>query len=202
MQIKKYEEIKQDILDRIDNVSKTEGSFTDVIMSSPSLEIEALYNSIALLHSKFFLENLSTEELEHKAGDYGLVRKQGTYAMGKVSIDALKGTVVEKGALVSTNNKINYIIQETVEFDTEKEIEVTIKAEEIGSEYNVKKGAVNNMPVGITGVKSITNKAEIKDGTNIETDAELLERLLIQIRTPATSGNALHYQIWAKEVDA
>ncbi|WP_193774793.1 baseplate J/gp47 family protein, partial [Vallitalea guaymasensis] len=37
--------------------------------------------------------------------------------------------------------------------------------------------------------------------TDVETDEELLSRLLLRLRTPATSGNKEHYKLWTMEID-
>lgn len=56
-------------------------------------------------------------------------------------------------------------------------------------------------PVQITGVTSVTNPQPVINGLNVETDEDLLIRLLDKVRMPATSGNKYHYKLWAKEVE-
>ena len=45
----------------------------------------------------------------------------------------------------------------------------------------------------------MVNEAATVGGIDDETDEALRERLLIRIQTPATSGNAYHYRMWALE---
>jgi uncharacterized phage protein gp47/JayE len=61
-------------------------------------------------------------------------------------------------------------------------------------------GSITEIPVSIAGVTAVTNANPTTGGTDQETDAALLERLLEKVRTPATSGNVAHYLQWAKSV--
>ncbi|RXI50202.1 hypothetical protein DP124_12085 [Clostridium tetani] len=199
--MKQYEEIKNDILDKVNTVSTIEGSFADVVVSPAALELEKAYVLLNNLYNNMFLKNLSTEDLEEKAGEKGIFRKEGTKAQGKVSINALKDTVIEKGTLVSTSTGLNYLTKEELIFTEDATLEVGIIAEDTGEKYNIKTNTITNLPVSITGVVSINNKEDLKGGTDIETDESLLNRLLESYRTKSTSGNKEHYRQWCKEVN-
>lgn len=199
--MKQYEEIKQDILGRINTVNTNEGSFADVTVSPVSLEIEKNYTLLDHLYGNMFLENLSSEELEKKAEEYGIVRKEGTKTTGQVDIQGLKDTTVPADTLVATGYGLNYLTTEELIFAEDGILTVDIIAEDIGTKYNVAIGAIDNLPISVNGVVSVTNATATTGGTNVETDTELLDRLLLRLRTPATSGNALHYKTWAMEVD-
>lgn len=199
--MKRYEDIKKDILSRITTVNTNEGSFADITISPTALEIEKNYVLLNQIYNNIFLENLSSEDLESKANEYGITRKEGTKSIGKVSIQALKDTVIPKDTLVSTSYGLNYLTIEEITFTSDATLIVDVIAEEVGTKYNVSAGSINNLPISISGVVSVTNAVETKDGTNIETDEELLNRLLIRLRTSATSGNAMHYKMWAMEVE-
>ncbi|WP_096636434.1 baseplate J/gp47 family protein [Clostridium cochlearium] len=198
--MKQYEEIKNDILNGINTVNTIEGSFTDVIVSPVSLELEKAYVLLNNLYNNMFLKNLSTEDLEEKASEKGIFRKQGTKAEGKVSIQALEGTIIPKDTLVATSTGLNYLTKEELIFTEDTTLEVDIVAENIGNKYNVKSNTINNLPISITGVISINNTEELKGGSNTETDQSLLARLLESYKTKATSGNKEHYRQWCKEV--
>ena len=55
--------------------------------------------------------------------------------------------------------------------------------------------------MSIPGINSVTNIAAAHDGYDAETDQELLERYILKVRTPATSGNTYHYKQWALSID-
>lgn len=199
--MKQYEEIKKDILSRINTLNTNEGSFADVIASPVSLEIEKNYALSNHVYNNIFLKNLTSEDLEEKAGEYGITRRNGTKATGQVSIQALKDTIIPVNTLVATGYGLNYLTTEEIIFAEDASLTVDVIAEDIGTKYNIKSNAISTLPISIIGVLAVTNAAEIKGGTNIETDEELLNILLLRLRTPATSGNTLHYKLWALEVD-
>jgi len=61
-------------------------------------------------------------------------------------------------------------------------------------------GLITNIPLSVSGIRSVTNAEETHDGYDEETDEELRQRYGIYIRTPATSGNKYHYYNWAMSI--
>ena len=78
---------------------------------------------------------------------------------------------------------------------------VKVQAVKAGKTGNVGAKSIILMPKTIQGIKSVNNIKATYDGFDAETDASLLERYLIAVRTPATSGNVYHYKQWAREVE-
>lgn len=196
---KTYENIKSNILKDIHGIDKREGSVINDMVSPISIEIEGVYAEFKRILGIMFLEDNTSEYLEKRAKEYGLIRKPGTNATGKVQFSGVEGTVIPIGSLVSTSTGLLY---ETTE---EKSIvsgiaEAAVKAQEIGSKYNVIEGTVNQIPIAIIGVSGCTNNTEMIGGTDKETDEDLLIRTLLKIQNPATSGNPMHYKLWALEV--
>ena len=62
-------------------------------------------------------------------------------------------------------------------------------------------GSVRVLPTSIFGVTAVTNDAKMLGGSERETDAELVERILLKLQSPATSGNVYHYKLWAMNVE-
>lgn len=195
-----YEDIKQNILNNINTINTNEGSFADVVVSPVSMELEKNYVLLKHLYANMFLDNLYSDDLDRRAKEYGIERKDGTKATGKVIIQALANTVVPTGFLVATGYGLNYLTTDELIFEVNGSKEVNIIAEGIGTKYNVSINAINTIPVSFNGIASVNNAVPTKGGTNIETDQQLLDRLLLRLRMPATSGNALHYKQWALEV--
>lgn len=50
------------------------------------------------------------------------------------------------------------------------------------------------------GITAITNENPTTGGANDEDDTSLLNRLLIKVQLPVTSGNINHYKLWALDV--
>ena len=80
------------------------------------------------------------------------------------------------------------------------ETEVPIEAITAGENGNVAAGTITKIPIAINGITAVTNDAETTDGYDEETDESLLNRLLLHVRNPITSGNANHYREWALSV--
>lgn len=197
---KTYESIKDTMLSKVNNVDKREGSFVNDMLSPIALELEGAYQQFNRLLGVMFLEDVTGEYLEKRAAEYGMTRKDGTYATGSVKFTGVDETVIPKGSLVSTvSNLIYETVGEVVIADGQAIAE--IKSQAIGDKYNVMANAINQIPVNINNIFTVTNESNILGGTDVEKDEQLLSRLLLQIQNPATSGNAMHYKLWALEVD-
>lgn len=84
---------------------------------------------------------------------------------------------------------------------------ITVAAEsvETGQEQNIEvdSGVAFTLVASITGVTSaLTNVAQFRDGRNIETVAEMLERIQIHDRKIDTGGNLVAYERFAKEASS
>lgn len=192
------ENIRSEILSEIESLNTSEGSFVSEIVTPISLEFENTYREFAKICDLSFLDKITGEYLELRASEYGIERKNGTYATGEVTFYGVDDTVVSKGTIVTTiGGLLYYTTEETV--INSGEGKASIIAENIGISSNVSKGNITSMGVSVIGVSSVINENETTGGTNIETDDELLLRLLFVLQTPETSGNVYHYQKWALE---
>lgn len=197
-----YETIKLRILSRIHGIDKNEGSFINDMVSPVSMELENVYVELEKLLSTMFLEDMSKGDLEKRCSEYGIYRKNGSFSEGAASFSGIENTVIPINTLISTNSSLNFTtIEEKVIAKGTSTVDISIKAIDVGSKYNVESNTINNLPVGINGIINVTNKDEIVGGTDIETDEELLARLLLRLKTPATSGNKEHYKLWTMEID-
>ncbi len=195
-----FETIKQAILDKTGMLSTDEGTFVSDMVSPIALEIESCYAEFSKILDIAFLDKLSGELLELKALEYGINRKNGTLSTGEILFAGEVGTLVPKGSLVST---VSGIIFKTLDEITllQSSAKVSIIATNVGSNYNLMQNLITNIPVAINGVYSVTNERKTSGGSNIETDEELLKRVLFFLQTPATSGNVHDYIKWATSID-
>jgi len=197
-----YETIKQRILSKIQGIDKREGSFVNDMVSPISTEFEGVYVELENILSTMFLEDISEEDLIKRCAEYGIYRKNGTYSEGIATFTGLENTVIPKDSLISTNTGLNFVTtEEKIIVTGTTTADIPIKSVEVGIVYNVEANTINTLSVGINGIIGVTNKEKLLGGTNVETIEELLNRLLLKLRTPATSGNKEHYKLWAIEVD-
>lgn len=194
-----YEKIKSGIKSNITSVSTIEGSFADSLVSPVSLEIENAYREFSKILDFSFITAMTGDYLTARAFEYGVSRKDGTFATGDVCFYGADGTVIPKGTYLSTKSGLLYLTDFEVVIE-DGEADCTVTAEKIGKTYNLNFGVIDTVSVAISGVTSVTNTSEITSGTEIESDSELLERLLFVIQTPETSGNSYHYKQWCLEV--
>lgn len=196
-----YEAIRKRILDNMANdIDKREGSFVSNMVSPVGAEFAKYYMELDNILSIMFLEDATNEFLDKKVYDFGIERKQGTFAKGYIKITGENGTFIPQYSEVLSQSGLVFFTVEDV-WINEGVANVEVEASNVGIEYNLIPDSIDKLSVEINGVTSVTNEEEFKEGTNIETDEELRERFFEVIRRPATSGNIYHYEQWAKEID-
>ena len=193
------EEILQSLLNSMpDDYLKSEGTFTHDLNKAFSLEFANFEKEVADIWGFFDIAFLTGEDLEKRVYQLkGLERKQATHAVGEITVTG-NGTVT-KGDLFETPYAIQFMATETVAVADVATVKV--QAVKAGKTGNVGAKSIILMPKTIQGIKSVNNIKATYDGFDAETDASLLERYLIAVRTPATSGNVYHYKQWAREVE-
>lgn len=183
-----------------DTLDKREGSFIWDALSPAALELAQLYIQLDLVMQYGFAQTTYGQYLDYRAGEHGLARKEATKATGQVTITGSSGTVVPAGSLLATGAGVQFETLAEVTIGETGSITTDVRAVEAGTRGNVPAATITVIPVSIAGVTAVTNMSSTTGGTDQETDAALLERLLEKVRTPATSGNIAHYLQWAKSV--
>lgn len=196
------EEIKQRLLARIPpEFDKTEGSFFYDLLAAVAIELEAVYAGQDNALKLGFAQTTSGKYLDYRAAENGLTRLAATKATGTVTITGSAGTVIPAGSLFASGAGVQYQTTAEVTIGPGGTVDAPIEAVEAGSAGNVPASTITSIPISIAGVSQVTNAAPTTGGTDTETDAALVARLLEKVRRPATSGNAAHYLQWAKEVN-
>lgn len=184
-----YEELLEEILDRVpSDVDKREGSiiYDAVAPCAYFLARQAwLINGFVDL---VFPDTAAGEYLDKAVAAFGIARKAATRAIRIMeTTDAVDmGTRWGIGELV-------YVV-----IGMEDENRYLVECETPGTTGNQLAGKMTpvsniiNVDAELTGIETA--------GTDQETDDELRQRFYIKVRSPATSGNAHHYKLWAMEV--
>jgi uncharacterized phage protein gp47/JayE len=192
--------IEKRMLDRIKtDIDKSEGSFTYDAISPAAVELAQTYIELDGILEKAFAQTSFGEWLEKRAEEYGVYRKPGTLAFGAVTFHGANGTVIPEGTLVQTDAGLQYssVKQETI---TMGNVVVNVQAVSEGTQYNIPARTISKLPVQLTGITKVENTEPISEGRDIETESDFLQRLLLKVRKPATSGNIYHYKQWALEI--
>ncbi|KEI18197.1 baseplate J/gp47 family protein [Clostridium haemolyticum] len=203
-----YSEDSKDILNRMlsyleTDVYKCEGTLIHDALAPAAYELEDtredLDDCLDAVFAKTALENGYSEELELRCEEHGVFRKLGEHATTNVTFYGAKGTKIEEGTLIQTSLGV---IFKTTKEDTIKDNGTTIIpviAMEEGTKYNVKAKEINQLPIQLIGISKIENLNNVENGRDTETDEQLYNRLILKVRTPATSGNKNEYKLWAME---
>lgn len=196
-----YEAIMARLLAAVpDDLDKREGSFIWDSLSPAALELAQAYIELDNVLQLGFAQTTYGQYLDYRAAEHGLTRKAATKATGQVTITGSPGAVVPAGSLFATGAGVQFATTAEVTISETGQVTANIEAVVAGASGNVPAGAINTIPVSITGVTGVTNVQATSGGTDTESDAALLARLLEKVRQPATSGNAAHYKQWAMEV--
>lgn len=196
-----YEAIMARLLSKVpDTLDKREGSFIWDALSPVALELAQAYMQLDLVLQWGFAQTTYGQYLDMRAAEHGLTRKAATKATGQVTITGTAGTTVPAGSLFATGAGVQFKTIADVTIGETGTVTAAIEAVEAGAGGNVPAGAITQIPVSIAGVTAVINLAATSGGTDEESDADLLARLLERVRNPATSGNAAHYKRWALEV--
>ncbi len=196
-----YENIKKDILEQVSMTDKREGSFVHDMISPVSYELEAVYAQFEKMLGIMFLDTSAGEYIDKRGAEYGIYRKEGQYAKGQCTFMGEQGTKIKTGTLCSTESGIIFAVTKEGAIAESGSVTLPIQAQETGDKYNVLAKQINRLPTEIFGVSEVFNAENILGGTERETDEELVERILLHLRLPATSGNKYHYRLWAMEVE-
>lgn len=146
--------------------------------------------------------------LDELAKIRGMTRRAATAATGTITITGAANTVIPINSMFSTASinsdpSVDYVTLAEATIPPEGVIEVEVEC--------TKKGIIGNTPANtiifvaskITGIKSVINTDEITGGTEVESDASLIERIEEYDATQGQSfvGNPNDYKRWAKSVD-
>lgn len=192
-------DVLQKLLDEIpDTYQKTVGFPTWIILKAFALGIEQGLELIAKSYLKLNPENLTGSDLDtyiYYRSD--ISRTQAVFSGGTVTVYG-NGTV-NIGDIFATEGGIRFISGEKVAVNGEAD--VLVSCEIAGTIGNVPAESVKIMPVTIAGISNCINKNPITGGYDEETDEHLLERFILNLQKPSTSGNVWQYMQWALSVN-
>lgn len=215
MAIRIFSEIVQSAIDFLvgkrPNASTATGSvIRDVVIESPAQEFSTLYQELAhtqKVQSVKFATDLSTDELDALAFNYGMTRLQGVAAAATVTFQVRNfsfsssdisiplATVI---ATTSTDSvpQVSYQTTQSGEFLAAQapsyfnpvsgfyEVTVPVVAEQSGSIGNVAAGTITDLISSVPGIDSVTNTIAATGGRDIESNTDFATRIQTKL-----SGN-------------
>jgi len=168
--------------------------------SGVAAAIEGVYQHQAWLYRQIFPDTADAEGLEQHAADRGLSRKPATTASGALRVTGSLGTPVPVG--ISVRHPAGVLLTTTTHGTISATGRATVRVAAVtpGSDATGLSGDVTltSPPLGIDAPAVLVDP--LAGGTDAESDAQLLARLLDLIRRPPAGGNRYDYRRWAREV--
>jgi uncharacterized phage protein gp47/JayE len=129
----------------------------------------------------------------------GVIRKQATYAYGPVQFTGTSPIPVDT-EVTHTNGNI-YVVTSS-NSPSGGVVTVEVQAQDAGADGNLDAGETLTLVSTVSGVSpdGVVLDDGIASGTDLETIASLLDRLLYRKRNPFVGGALHDYVAWAREV--
>lgn len=187
------------------NWDTSEGSFFWDLLAPAAIELEQAAIWAENILALGFAQTTQGNYLDMRAAENGLTRRAATKAVGTITVTGTPGTVIPVGTGVNTESDgvslaVLFQTTETATIGGAGTTTATIEAIVPGIVGNVAAGTIVLLTQPQPGITGITNLMATAGGTESESDAALLERVLRRARTPSTGGNKADYVNWALEV--
>lgn len=163
--------------------------------------ISGLYQYQSWMVRQMFPDTADHDYLVMHCRVRNITPKRATPASGRVTLTGTAGTPLPTGLQCRpVGSSRLYQTTEPATIDDAGHISVAASAALPGVAGNLADNTPATLMTTPTGVDSAVTLTQMRGGTDDETDAALLGRLLEVIRRPAAGGNKYDYHTWAMSV--
>ncbi|HEC1649410.1 TPA: baseplate J/gp47 family protein [Yersinia enterocolitica] len=158
-----------------------------------------IYQDQGWIVRQIFPDTADIEFLELHCRTRGIVRKPANTATGTIDLTGEPNATVASGLTV-TRDSLSFVTTEPAAIGLDGKLTVTAQATIAGTAGNtaqVMSGTLSSTPDGVDTTVII---GIMRGGTDQESQADLLARLLDIIRRPPAGGNKYDYKRWALEI--
>ncbi|MEQ1967353.1 baseplate J/gp47 family protein [Xenorhabdus nematophila] len=198
-----FQQIRDDLLRDIKNQlpDADTGADSDYFARASSVAsvAEGIYQHQGWIVRQIFPDTADTDYLELHARTRNLTRKPATTAKGIASLTGSPGATLPAGAEMR-GETVSVKTTAAVTIDEHGHAKVAVIANQSGVAGNLSSPADAELVSAPMGMNSRMVVQTLTGGTDAETDASLLARLLDIIRRPPAGGNKYDYRRWALEV--
>lgn len=163
-----------------------------------------LHGHLAYNARQVLPDTADAEGLARWASVFGINRKAATPATGLATVTGPEGTLLADGVLLRRSDGLEFQIDgaQSIAFGGGGTLEAAIRGVVGGTTENTPAGSVLTFTTPIEGVSStaVVGAAGLANGSDLESDAELLDRLLVRLRNPPQGGAFADYLAWTLEV--
>jgi len=175
-------------------------SLLGILARSEAGAVHMLYGFLEWAARQAIIDTAEKEYLERWAAIWKVFRKAADYATGAALLTGTVGSMVPAGTIIQRQDGVQYRVLADGTF-TGTTLQATVVAVEAGAAGDSPAGTPLFLLSPVAGVQSTGAAAtNIDGGLDVETDPQLLSRLLKRIRQPPHGGAAADYELWALEV--
>lgn len=202
---KDYREIRADILrdianQRPDAYTGDDSDFA-VRANATASSIEGLYEHQQWIARQIFPDTADSDLLEVKhANPRGIIRKAAAFATGAVRFTGVVGSDVPIATESKTLTGIAIITTEAGVIGAGGTGDVAAKAVLAGFAGNQAANMALTLSAAPGGIQSQASVVSMTGGTDIESDADLLARVLFAMQLPPMGGAKHDYYRWAMSI--
>lgn len=162
--------------------------------------IEGLYQHQQWIVRQILPDSADEEFVERHASLRKLTRKAATVASGSIAFAGTVGSAIESGTEAKTAGGITYVTTVGGEIGGDGTATLAAQAMEAGNAGNQAADTALTLTAAPAGVVSAAAIVAMTGGTDRESLAELLARLLFVLRNPPCGGALHDYYTWAMDV--
>lgn len=193
--------ILRDILNLIPGADITVDSDYAIRAAAMASGIEGLYQYQAWIVRQIFPDTADSDVMEAHANLHKITRKAGTQATGSIAFTGTAASAIPLGTQVKNTDGLVFVTTAAGVLDGTGNATVAAQSLSIGAANNLAAATQLQLLDSPPGVNSQASIVSMLAGTDAETDASLLARLLSILRDPPASGNVADYKRWALEVN-
>lgn len=169
--------------------------------NSVASAIEGLYAHQAWIAKQIFPDTADADNLARHAQLRGLSRKSAVGSAGSLLLSGLPGAPITAGLIAQTLDGKQYSLSASGQIGADGTGTIAATSTTTGSATVQATGASVTLLAPPNGVNATGSVVKMVGGTDDETDAQLLARLLDVIQRPPAGGNKWDFRRWAMSVD-
>lgn len=194
------EAILRDIANQLPDAAVGSDSDYAIRANAVAAAIEGIYQHQQWIARQILPDTADSDYLERWAGLYGLTRKAASLASGAIAFSGTVGAAVPIGTEARTADNVAYLSTAAGVIGSGGSVDVAAQAVAAGTAGNADPGAALTLTSAPVGIASAAVMVAMSGGAEVESNADLLARLLARIQQPPHGGAKHDYEAWARAV--